>query len=107
MIRFIVGAGLALLALLAAYLIEGGLVFGLLGFSAFTITFFLPFFGVLAVWPFRDWTRAWSHAFRPGEKTESKVSVEIWKFSEFACYLAGFLGWLVGGILRARVESLM
>jgi hypothetical protein len=99
MIRFLVGAGLALLALVAAYILEGGLVWTLFGFSAFLITFFVPFFGALAVWSFRTWTQAWSHAFRPGTGAEAKVSVDIWRFSEFTCYLAGGLGWLVGGIL--------
>jgi len=99
MIRFIVGTGLALFALLTAYLVEGGNLPALLGFSAFTITFFLPFFGVLAVWSFRDWAKAWGHAFRPGDPGQTRVSLEIWKFSEFGCYLAGLLGSLIGGIL--------
>ncbi len=53
----------------------------------------------MAIWRFRDWTRAWKHAFRLGDKGEARVSVEIWKFSEFASYLAGFLGFLIGAIL--------
>lgn len=99
MIRFVVGTGLALFALLAAYLLEGGKGAALFGLSAFTVTFFLPFFGVLAVWRFADWIKAWGHAFRPGDKREAGTSVEIWKFSEFASYLAGFLGFLIGAIL--------
>ena len=99
MIRFLVGAGMALFALVLAFLLEGGGATTLLGASAFTITFFMPFFGVLAIWRFSDWRRAWRHAFQAGEKTEALVSVEIWKFTEFACFLAGVLGSLVGGIL--------
>ena len=99
MIRFIVSVAMALLALLAAYVVEGGNPMALLGLTAFVITFFVPLFGVLAIWQFQDWRRAWSHAFHVGGKDEARVSVALWTFSEFACYLAGILGSLVGGIL--------
>ena len=99
MIRFVFGVFLALVALVAAYLVEGGYPLALLGFTAFLITFFVPLFGVLSVWSFGSWIQAWGHAFAHGSKEETRTSVEIWKFSEFACYLAGLLGSLVGGIL--------
>lgn len=99
MIRFVVGVGLALAALLGAFWLEGGSFAALLGFTAFLITFFVPLFGVLAVWSFETWVLAWKHAFTPAPAAEAGVSIEIWKFSEFACYLAGLLGSLVGAIL--------
>jgi flagellar motor component MotA len=99
MIRFIVGVGLALAALLGAYLLEGGYPATLLGLSAFLVTFFVPLFAVFAVWSFRDWTQAWSHAFRRTGRDNGRVSIEIWKFSEFASYLAGVLASLTGAIL--------
>ena len=100
MIRFFVGLALALSALLGAYLLEGGTPLTLLGLSALLITFFMPFFGVLAVWKFSEWTRAWSHAFRPAQEAAAvKVSLDIWKFSEFACYLSGLVAFLVGLVL--------
>lgn len=99
MFRFIVGVGLAAVSLLAAYLIEGGNPWALLGLTAFLITFFIPLFGVLAVWRWGDWLRAWAHAFRAGAPDEVQVSVEIWTFSEFACFLAGVLATLTGGVL--------
>jgi len=79
----------------------------LLGLTAFLITFFVPLFGVLAVWTWGSWLRAWSHAFRPADPAEAKVSLDIWKFSEFASYLAGVLGWLTGAILiLGNVENI-
>ena len=99
MLRFVVGVVLALAALIGAYLVEGGFPWALLGFTAFLITFFVPLFGVLAVWSIGSWTRAWRNAFSAGPKEEARTSLDIWRFSEFACYLAGVLGSLVGGIL--------
>ena len=99
MVRFIVGTGLVLAALLAAFILEGGGVLSLLGFSAFLITFFVPFFGALAVWSFREWRQAWGHAFVPSDREAAGRSVAVWKFSEVACYAAGILGSLVGGVL--------
>jgi len=118
MTRFFVGVALALAALLGAYLLEGGFPLALLGLTAFLITFFVPLFGVLAVWSFRAWRKAWGDAFSPGPADQARTSVAIWRFSEFACYLAGVLGSLlvapiygvlfgyVCRILKARVEAL-
>ncbi|MEI8096475.1 MAG: hypothetical protein WCG80_19880, partial [Spirochaetales bacterium] len=99
MIRFVVGLVLSLAALLGAFILEGGAPLSLLGLSALLITLFMPFFGVLAVWKFSDWTRAWSHAFRAGPAAEVKVSLDLWKFSEFACYLSGLVAFLIGLVL--------
>jgi flagellar motor component MotA len=97
MIRFASGVVLALAVLLAAYFLEGGETVGLLGLTAFLITFFVPFFAVLAVWPFTSWIGAWKDAL--GKPTAAERSSEIWKFSEVACYLAGVLSSLAGGVL--------
>jgi flagellar motor component MotA len=100
MIRFLSGIILADLALLGAYIIEGGSPLHLVGLSAFLITFFMPFFGILAVWKFSDWTRAWSHPFvQTDDEAAVKVSIDIWRFSEFASYLAGLVAFLIGLIL--------
>jgi hypothetical protein len=90
---------MVLVALLGAFILEGGAVLGLLGFSAFLITFFVPFFGSLAVWSFREWRQAWGHAFRPAEGPEAQRSAALWQFSELACYAAGVLGALIGAVL--------
>ncbi len=71
MIRFVGGLALALASLVGAYVLEGGAPLTLLGLSALLITFFMPFFGVLAVWT----------------------------FSEFACYLSGLVAFLIGLVL--------
>ncbi|MEI6569438.1 MAG: hypothetical protein WCR20_22360, partial [Verrucomicrobiota bacterium] len=100
MIRFLVGLVLALAALVGAYVIEGGTPLTLLGLSAFLITFFMPFFGVLAVWKFGDWTKAWRDAFqREADASSVKVSLDIWRFGEFASYLSGLVAFLVGLVL--------
>ncbi len=100
MIRFVVGVSMAVLLWTGAFLLEGGNPLSLLGLTAFLITFFVPLAGVLAVWSWGTWLRAWGHAFRKSDDAAAvRVSVEIWKFSEFACYLAGALGWLTGAIL--------
>jgi len=101
MIRFLISTALAVFVLLGAYILEGGSLGPLLGLAAFLITFLVPLFGVLAVWSFGDWLKAWSHAFKPAEG-DARRSVEIWKFSELAYNLAGFLGALAGAILILR-----
>ena len=100
MVRFIVCVLAAVAAWLGAYILEGGNPMALLGLTAFLIAFFVPLFGVLAVWSGKAWLGAWSHAFREADDpAQARVSVEIWKFSEFAAYLAGILAWLTGAIL--------
>jgi len=99
MMRFVSGVALALVFLLGGFVLEGGDVLKLVVLTPFLITFFVPVFGVLAVWTWGDWARAWTHAFRPGEATETKSSVELWKFFEFASYLGGLVALIVGGVL--------
>lgn len=97
--RFLSGVGLALLFLLAGYILEGGDLTRLVVLTPFLITFFVPVFGVLAVWSLGDWARAWGHAFQAGSPAEARRSAELWKFFEFASYLAGLVAFLVGGML--------
>ena len=99
MIRFVMGLALALATLVGAYVLEGGWIFPLLALTPFLITFFVPLFAVLAVWSFREWMQAWGHSFRQTSAQGTDVSVEIWKFSEVASYLADLLSLLTGGIL--------
>jgi len=99
MIRFVSGIGLALGFFWGGYLLEGGDPGRLVAFTPFLITFFVPTFGVLAVWSFGDWARAWGHAFRGGTPEEVRPSADLWKFFEFASYLGGLVAFLVGAVL--------
>ena len=99
MIRFIGGTALSLGSLLIAYILEGGNPLALVMLSGFLICFFVPWFAVLAVWTWNQWLGAWSLAFRAGDPAQAKTGAEFWKFSEAACYLAGVLASLAGGIL--------
>lgn len=99
MMRFFSGVGLALLFLMGGYLLEGGDLTRLVVLTPFLITFFVPLFGVLAVWSFGDWGRAWGHAFQAGTASETRRSAELWKFFELASYLAGLVAFIVGGML--------
>lgn len=98
MIRFLSGVGLALLFLVGGYVLEGGDVLRLLVLTPFLITFFVPTFGVLAVWNLKDCGQAWRDAFRPREASR-KVSAALWAFIEVASYLAGVVAFLMGVIL--------
>lgn len=98
MLRFIVGLGLALGALVGAIVLEGGDLLAFLMASGFLISFLVPLFSVLAVWTWGDARRAWGHAFR-GDPGQVEGSVALWKFAEAVCYLAGVLASLAGGIL--------
>lgn len=97
MFRFIVGVVLTLAALLAGYFLEGGAILPLIGFTAFLVTFFVPLFAVLAIWPISAWFSAWRDAW--GKVAFAERSTAIWKFSEVACYIAGVLASLAGGVL--------
>lgn len=99
MIRFIVGTTLTLALLLGTLLLEGGNAWSLLGLSAFLMVWFVPFFASAAVWGYRAWGQAWGAAFHPVEATVARRSVSLWKFNEFAFYLAGFLAFCMGMIL--------
>lgn len=99
MVRFVSGVGLALVFLLGGYVLEGGGVMHLVVFTPFLVTFFVPAFGVLAVWSFKDWGKAWRDAFHPADAASEEKSVEIWKFVEVSSYLAGIVAFLMGGIL--------
>lgn len=100
--RFFSGVGLALVFLLGGYLLEGGNGASLLALTPFLVTFFVPVFGLLAVWSFGDCAKAWGHAFRPGGPEETRRSAELWKFLEFAAYLGGLVAFFVGGVLILR-----
>lgn len=99
MIRFLSGAALALIFLLGGYVLEGGNVARLVVLTPFLITFFVPVFGVLAVWSLGDWARAWKHAFSSGDPEATRRSAALWKFHEFASYLAGAVALIVGAML--------
>lgn len=108
MVRFVVGVVLAVAVLVGAYVIEGGNPVQLLGFSALLISALMPLFGVLAIWKWKDWLRAWRHAFHKSDvAAEVAVSVAIWRFSEFACYLTGLLAWLAGAIIILNYLSVV
>lgn len=99
MIRFILGVVLSLATILGALALEGGSGVTLLGLSAFTMVWFLPFFSSAAVWGYRNWAKAWGAAFHRVDPAVAGRSVQLWKFNEFVFYLAGFLGFLMGLIL--------
>lgn len=99
MVRFLSGVTLALVFLLGGYILEGGDLLRLVVLTPFLITFFVPVFGVLAVWSFGDWAQAWRHAFSAGDDATTKRSADLWKFFEFASYLAGAVALIVGGML--------
>ena len=100
MVRFVVGVGLALLVLVGCYVLEGGNPLQLVGLTGFLISALMPLFGVLAVWKWSQWLQAWSHAFtKSAEAAQVQVSLAIWRFSEFACYLTGLVAWLAGAVI--------
>jgi len=99
MIRFVVGVVLSLTTILGALALEGGNGLTLLGLSAFLMVWFLPFFASSAVWGYRSWAQAWGAAFHAVEPGVARRSIQLWRFNEFAFYLAGFLGFLMGMIL--------
>lgn len=99
MIRFLVGLLLAVGTVVGALLLEGGNGFTLLGLSAFTMVWFVPFFLSAAVWGYRAWVDAWKAAFRPVEIASARRSAKLWGFNEFAFYASGLLGCLAGLIL--------
>jgi len=99
MIRFTVGFILAIGTVLGALMIEGGNGLTLLGFSAFLIVWFVPFFASAAIWGYRAWAQAWGAAFHPVAQATAARSAALWKFNEFAFYLAGSLALLMGLIL--------
>lgn len=99
MLRFLFGIILILGALVGAYLLEGGNLMSLLGFSAFLIVFFVPVFAALAVWVPRVLAQAWRAAFRRGPVTDRAKSAQVWKFLETVSYLSGVLATLLGGVL--------
>lgn len=98
MIRFVTGVALALLFLLGGFVLEGGDVMRLAVFTPFLVTFFVPVFGVLAIWSLKDWGQAWRDAFHP-QSASQKTSAALWSFVEVASYLAGAVAFLMGGIL--------
>lgn len=100
MVRLVIGGALALLALLAAFVLEGGNPGALVGLSAALITVLGPWFAVLAVWTWQDWRSSWGHAFRAAPSREAAaVSAAIWRTSEFLCYAFAILGTLLGAVL--------
>lgn len=99
MMRFVFGVVLSLATILGALFLEGGNGVSLLGISAFTMVWFVPFFSSAAVWGYRNWAKAWGAAFHSVEPAVALRSVQLWRFNEFVFYLAGFLGFLVGMIL--------
>jgi len=99
MVRFFVALALAVGSLLGAYVLEGGDLLSLLALSGFLITFFVPLFSVLAVWTGRELGQSWAAAFGTVDDAAGRTAPALWRFAETACYLAGILASLAGGIL--------
>ena len=98
MIRFVVGALLILATTLGAILVEGGNPLDYLGLTAFMLAFLIPIFAVFCVWDRRTWAGAFRAAFGK-QDADPKISARLWGLFESTSYIAGILGFIVGGIL--------
>jgi flagellar motor component MotA len=99
MLRFILGTLASAAVVVLVIVLENGSLLAYLGLTPGLIALLLPFFAVLAVWPLREWAKAWKDAFIPKESPTTARSSSIWNFQEKACYAAGAIGFLAGLVL--------
>jgi flagellar motor component MotA len=100
MLRFILGtlASIGVVALVIT--VEGGSVLSYLILSALAIALLVPFFAILAVWPFREWATAWKDALSSkGPRANAAKSVAIWDFAEKASWASGIIGFICGLVM--------
>lgn len=99
MIRF-VSWTLAILAILVfCILLEGGSIGAYLMLTPGIISFLMPLFAALAVWPAREWGQAWKDAFDKGDSPTAARSSAIWEFEEKASYATGIIAFIAGIII--------
>lgn len=100
MSRFILVIELVLGVIAGIIALEGCNLWSYLGFSAFTITVFVPFFASLAVWKFKDLMQVWRDSFSKDKKSMTiKTSLKILDFNERLFYLTGFICLILGIVL--------
>lgn len=98
--RFVFGVVAVLVSLLGAYWMEGGNILALILPSPFIISFFVPFFAVLAVWSPKAWGRAWRDAFSPQPDPKARAaSARLWDFYERICYASAVLALMLGLVI--------